>query len=96
MLQMIRNVKQVFLTLLVVGFVMMNLKLYLGPHHLNRAVSTILGGNFEYFTDDDLESQNQSIPSLLLSDQQFSYPKTPMMSAENLQNNSKCSYNVCY
>lgn len=93
---MIRNVKQVFLTLLVVGFVMMNLKLYLGQHHLNRAISTILGGKFEYFTEDDLESQNQNIPSLLLSDQ-FSNPKTPMMmSAENQQTNSKCSYNVCY
>lgn len=95
--------KQGFVTLLVVGLTMMVLMFYLEPRHIEKAFNAVLGGEFEYFGINGLETHNNpnynnnSESDLELRElirDQLSHSKSDMTSQEQPSTASKCSYDV--
>lgn len=91
--------KRGFVTLLVLGFVIMALRFYLEPRHLEKAFHT-LGEQLEYFAKNDLETTNKpnnnsesDLESSGLKDH-HSHSKAAMISPEHPSTTSKCSYDV--
>lgn len=89
------HMKRGFVTLLVIGFVMMALRFYLEPHHLENAFHT-LGEQFEYFAKNNLQTpdkpNNNSESDLELSVQKGQLP--PSKTLEQPSTALKCSYDV--
>lgn len=84
--------KQVFMTLSVVGFVMMTLKFYLEPHYLGKTFYT-LGKQFEYFGEKKIETSvkaNDNETDLGSSSLREQLTKSP----EKLTTISECGYDV--
>lgn len=95
MIRIKRHIRQKCVAFLVVFFVIMTLKSFLEPLHLENDTN-ILGERFEYFAQNDQETHN--VPAIITSDlkskREVSHSQTVTSNPEKTSTISKCGYDV--
>ena len=93
-----KHLKKLFAIIMVVGLVMIVI-FWGGPHHLKKASITFIEKQIQYFAE--IDSENQSMPAVPLSDFEASVLRNKAPHSKNVIRNyektsaiSKCGYDV--